>query len=160
MASDMFLELYGIPGEVQDRQFPKSINIGSVTYGMSVPGSPTEPISGKPSVDQIVVSKLVDSASVPLLRALAEPRRLDTGRISFRKPSSTSTTSPVVFLVVDLTGVYVRGVEVENTGADERPSERVTLAFEKIMWTYTPVSSTGTLGTKIVYEYSVYSPMA
>ena len=159
MASDMFLELYGIQGEAQDKQFPKSINIRSVTYGMSVPGSPTEPISGKPSVDQIVVSKLVDSASVPLLRALAEPRRVDTGRISIRR-AGTSTTPPVVFLVVDLSGVYVRGVEVENNSADERPSERVTLAFEKIVWTYTPVSSTGTLGTKIVYEYSVYSPMA
>ncbi len=158
MASDMFLELYGIQGEAQDKQFPKSINIRSVTYGMSVPGSPTEPISGKPSVNQIVVSKLVDSASVPLLQALAEAKRLDTGRISIRRPSSTTT--PVVFLVVDLSGVYVRGVEVENTSADERPSERVTLAFEKIVWTYTPVSSTGTLGTKIVYEYSVYSPMA
>jgi type VI protein secretion system component Hcp len=59
--------------------------------------------------------------------------------------------------VVDLSGVYVRGVEVENQNDYERPSERVTLAFERILWTYTPVSSTGTLGTKITYEYTVDS---
>jgi type VI secretion system secreted protein Hcp len=157
MASDMFLVLDGIPGESQDKQFPKTIDIGSVTYGMSVPGSPTEPISGKPSVDQIVVSKLVDSASLHLLRALAETRRVDNGRISIRRPSTTTTGAPVVFLMIDLGGVYVRGVEVENQNDYERPSERVTLAFERIVWTYTPVSPTGTLGTKITYEYTVDS---
>jgi type VI protein secretion system component Hcp len=93
MASDMFLVLDGIPGESQDKQFLKTISIGSVTYGMSVPGSPTEPISGKPSVDQIVVSKLVDSASLHLLRALAEARRVDNGRISIRRPTTTGAWS-------------------------------------------------------------------
>jgi type VI secretion system secreted protein Hcp len=157
MASDMFLELYGIRGEVQDKQFPNSIRIGSVTYGMSGSSSPTDPSSGKAMVDQIVVSKVVDSASLPLLQALAEARRLDTGRISIRTAGSTT---PVVFLVIDLGGVHVQGVEVQNTGADDRPSERMTLAFENIMWTYTPISPTGTPGTKITYKYTVYSAMA
>jgi type VI secretion system secreted protein Hcp len=160
MASDMFLELYGIQGEVQDKQFPRSIRIGSVTYGMSGSFSPIDKMSSKTRVDQIVVSKVVDSASLPLLQALAEAKRLDTGRISIRRPPSDTTSTGVVYLVVDLRGVFVQGVEVVNTSADERPSERVTLGFEDIMWTYTPISPTGTLGTKITYKYTVYDPMA
>jgi type VI secretion system secreted protein Hcp len=154
MATDMFLVLDGIPGESRDKQFLKSIDIGSVTYGMSASGSPTDPVSGKPSVNQIIVSKWVESASLPLLRTLAETRRLETGRILIRRVGE----SPSLLLEINLRGVRVRGVEVENRGGDERPSERVTLAFEHIMWTYTPLTATGTPGTKITYEYSV--PMA
>jgi type VI secretion system secreted protein Hcp len=159
MATDMFLILDGIQGESRDAQYPKSIDIGSVTYGMSASGSWTDPYSGKPpSVDQIVVSKLVDSASLLLLRALAETSRVSRGRILIR--TAGTTTKPVLLLAIDLEGVYVRGVEAENRSADERPSERVTLTFENIVWTYTPVTPTGTPGTPISYKYTVSAPMA
>jgi type VI secretion system secreted protein Hcp len=153
MATDMFLILPEIPGESYDSEYRKSIDIGSVTYGMSASGSPTDPVSGKPSVDQIVISRWVDSASLPLLRALAEGRRLETGRILIRRVGEHR----YLMLELNLRGVRVRGVEVENGGGDERPSERVTLAFEQVTWIYTPISPTGTLGTKITYQYS---PMA
>jgi type VI secretion system secreted protein Hcp len=155
MATDMFLILDGIQGESRDSQFPKSIDIRSVTYGMSVPGSPTEPVSGKPSVDQIVVSKTVDSASLPLLRALAEATRVVNGQIVIRRGVTTVTPTAFVLLGIDLHGVHVRGVEVENRSADERPLERVTLAFEHIKWTYTPITPTGAAGTRITYDYRV-----
>jgi hypothetical protein len=56
MATNMILVLDGIPGESQDSQFPKSVEISSLTYGMSVPASLGDPVGGKVSVDQIVVS--------------------------------------------------------------------------------------------------------
>jgi type VI secretion system secreted protein Hcp len=152
MATNMFLVLDGIPGESRDSQFLNSVDISSLTYGMSALGSPTDPVSGKPSVDQIIVSKRVDLASLPLLRALAEARTVDTGRISIRRVTGTSPPPPP-FLVIDLRLVRVRGVEVETNSGVDAPSERVTLAFESIIWTYTPIK-----GNPITYEYSV--PMA
>jgi type VI secretion system secreted protein Hcp len=152
MATNMFLVLDGIPGESQDSQFLKSVEISSLSYGMSVPGSPTDPVGGKVSVDQIVVSKRVDLASLPLLQALAEARPVGTGRISIRRAGPVPPPPP--FLVIDLRGVLVRGVEVQNNSGDEVPSERVTLAFESIVWTYTPVK-----GTPMTYDYRVV-PMA
>jgi type VI secretion system secreted protein Hcp len=156
MASDVFLILPGIPGESQDRQFEKSIHIKKFTYGMSASGGLMEP-PDKPSVDQIVVSKWVDSASMPLLRALAEGRRLDSGRILIRHVGATVTppTPQPLYLAIDLRGVHVRGVEVEHSSEGEVAWERVTLAFERIRWTYTPLSSTGTPLPNIVYEYTV-----
>jgi type VI protein secretion system component Hcp len=130
------------------------VEIGSLTYGLSVHGSPTDPVGARPSVDQLVVSKRVDSASLPLLKALAEGTLVRTGRISFRRAGATTSTPPPPFLVIDPSGVHVRQVEVESNGGDE-VSERVALAFQQILWTYTSVSPTGTVGTKMTYSYSI-----
>jgi type VI protein secretion system component Hcp len=75
-----------------------------------------------------------------------------TGRISIRRAGPTPPPPP--FLVIELSGVHVWGVEVQNNSGDEVPSERVTLTFQSIIWTYTPVK-----GTPITYEYRVV-PMA
>ena len=133
MASDIFLNLAGIKGESRDSAFLGTTELHSVNWGFSLSGSISQGF-GKPDSDEIVVSKYVDSTSPLLMKALDSAAPIGTGKISFRKAGAIAT--PNVFLVVDLVDVVVRRVTAQSMGADELPSEQVSLDFRQGTWTY------------------------
>jgi type VI secretion system secreted protein Hcp len=152
VADQIFMILDGITGESTDKQFPKSVEVLSLSYGAHLPaavgGGGTV---GTPTIDDIVVGKRVDTASLGLLRALLEGIHISTGRIMLRRV--VGSAAPVVFLEVDLTGVSVRAVTSQDASASEAPAEQVSLTFESVTWIYTPVGPTGLPGAKMSYTY-------
>jgi type VI secretion system secreted protein Hcp len=158
MAYDIFLRLDTIPGESMDTTFRGQIELSSITSGLHHPAmvGSSSPSDAKPSADQVVVTKLVDSASVPLAKAVLTGARLANGRISFRRAGETR----LVFLTMDVKYVVINDIQWVSSIGDELPGEQVTLAFGEIMWTYTRQNQDGTTSqTRYGWSFITNSPI-
>jgi type VI secretion system secreted protein Hcp len=137
--ADIFLTLAGIKGETTDATFRGATELYSVNWGSDLPEiSPGK--FGPAQLDQIVVSKAVDSTSPLLLQALNGATPITSGRISFRKPGELKAAA---FLVIDLVDVVVRRIVAESSGPEGRPSEQVSLEFRGATWTYSRQNADG-----------------
>jgi type VI secretion system secreted protein Hcp len=135
MAIDMFLTLAGIKGESSDKEFLGATELSSVNWGLNLPETSTGKF-GPAELDELVVSKVVDTSSPRLMKALNDATPFTSGRISFRKAGATDSTTSLVYFVIDLVDVVVRRVVAQSSAVEEVPREQVTLGFREATWAY------------------------
>jgi type VI secretion system secreted protein Hcp len=128
-AVDAYLNIDGIKGESQDDNHKGWIEISSFSWGASNSASIGSASSGagagKVSMQDIHITKTVDSASPLLMRACASGKHFPTVMLSVRKAGGGATVDYV------LTDAMITKVDAGGGGTD-RPVETITIAFAKM----------------------------
>jgi type VI secretion system secreted protein Hcp len=137
MAVDMYLKLEGIDGESADAVHAKEIDVLAWSWGASQSGTMHSGAgggAGKVNVQDLSVTKYVDSASHLLLKHCHNGKHVAEGILTIRKAGETA----LEYIIITLTDVMVTSVSVGGSGGEERLTENVTLNFGKFTYSYVP----------------------
>lgn len=154
MAVDMFLSLEGIPGEAVDDSHGEEIDILAWSWGASQSGTTHMGGgggSGKVSVQDISVTKYVDSASHLLLKTCATGSHIPTGTLTVRKAGD----KPLEYIVIVLTDIIVTSVSTGGSGGEDRLTENISLNFAKFAYKYVPQNADGTGGADKEFGFDI-----
>jgi type VI secretion system secreted protein Hcp len=156
MAMDMFLKMEPIKGESRDKEASKvgTIDVLAWSWGMSNSGTAhmgTGAGAGKVNVQDLSLTKYIDSASPSLQLACCNGKHFDEATITVRKAGET----PLIYLVIKMTEVMVTSVSTGGSGGEDRLTENVTLNFSKVEVTYTPQDAKGKAGDPIPFGWNI-----
>lgn len=155
MAVDMFLKIDGVDGESKDKTHLKQIDVLAWSWGLSNSGSAHVgggAGSGKVNVQDISITKWVDSASPKLVVACCEGSHYSQVLLTVRKAAGKA---PLEYVKITLSEVLVAGISTGGSGGEERLTENVTLNFGKFSMDYTPQQDDGSAGTAINAAWDV-----
>ena len=162
-AVDMFLLLDGIQGETQDDKYSKTggIDVLAWSEGLSQPGSThlggsASASAGKSSVQDLSLTKYLDSSSPALRLLVANGRTIDTATLIVRKAGGNQ----LEYFRIDLKNIIVSSVSSGGSGGEDRLTENVTLNFSEVTWTYTPQNNDGSAGTPITVGWDIFENKA
>ena len=142
MAVDMFLKLTGIEGESADSTHGGEIDVLSWSWGASQSGTMhlgSGGGSGKVSVQDVSVTKYVDSSSNALLKHCHTGAHIDEGVLTVRKAGG----SPVEYIIITMKKLIVSSVSMGGSGGEDRLTENVTLNFAEVECNYQPQDDEG-----------------
>ncbi|MCW5558357.1 MAG: type VI secretion system tube protein Hcp, partial [Verrucomicrobiae bacterium] len=135
-AFDGYLEINGIPGDVQEEHHRDWIRIDGFvdTVGTDATGE-------FPIFDSLCMAKSTDRATPLLLQHCASGRHLRRARLEL----VTGEGERVRFYTITLSDVLIRSVQASGTtaGAEVPAGEKICLAFSGIEWTYTELDRSG-----------------
>jgi type VI secretion system secreted protein Hcp len=143
MAVDMFLKLTGIDGESGDSVHKGEVDVLAWSWGASQSGTMhlgTGGGSGKVSVQNLSVTKYVDSASHNLLKHCHTGAHIEEGVLTIRKAGG----SPLEYIIITMRGIIVSSVSTGGSGGEDRLTENVELNFKEFEYAYTPQLKDGT----------------
>lgn len=147
MAVDTYLKIDSVDGESKAKGFDKNIEVLAWSWGGSQSGTFHKGTggagAGKVNVNDMTITKYMDSASTVLFQSMCEGKHFKDAKIVARKAGGAS---PVDFLEIKLVNVMVTSVSVGGSQGDEVPHENVTLNFEKFEVKYTPQDEKGAKG--------------
>jgi type VI secretion system secreted protein Hcp len=155
MAVDMFLNLDGVKGESQDKSHTKEIDILGWSWGMSNSGSAHVgggAGSGKVSVQDLSVTKYLDSSSAQIMLSCCEGTHFGSALLTVRKAGGDK---PVEYLTIKLQEVLITSVSTGASGGDDRLTENVTLNFAKVKVEYLPQEAKGGKGNMIPFGWNI-----
>ena len=155
MAVDMFLKVATVDGESRDKAHGKEIDVLSWSWGMSNSGSAHVgggAGAGKVNVQDLSLTKYVDSASPKLMKACASGSHFAEATLTVRKAGGNS---PVEYIKIKMTEVFVTAVSTGGSGGEDRLTENVSLNFAKLNVDYTPQDAKGAAGTAIPFGWDI-----
>ena len=155
MAVDMFLKIDGVEGESKDKTHTKQIDVLAWSWGLSNSGSAHTgggAGSGKVNVQDVSITKWIDSASPKLVLACCEGSHYSQVLLTVRKAAGKA---PLEYVKITLSEVLVAGISTGGSGGEERLTENVTLNFGKFRMDYTPQQDDGSAGTAINAAWDV-----
>lgn len=144
---DMFLKIEGakqgpIKGEAQDSAHASEIDVLGWSWGMrSQTGMGAAGASGKSTLQELTVTKRVDSATTGLMSALRNNDQLKKVTLTVRKAGK----DPMEYFKISLEGARITALDVtsEDEGSNEQLGEKLSIAFTKIFVEYTPQGADG-----------------
>src|SRR5208283_1015037 len=142
MAVDMFLKLATVTGESKDKVHTNEIDVLSWSWGMSNSG--TAHVgggagSGKVNVQDLTVTKYVDSSSPKLMLACCNGTHYANGLLTVRKAGG----NPVEYIKLKLETVLIAGIATGGSLTEDRLTENLILNFAKVSVDYTPQDAKG-----------------
>ncbi len=143
MAVEMFLDIDGVEGESQVKGFQNKIDIFSFSLGASNPSSVATGAgsgAGKVSISSMSVTKVVDKATAKLFLACCQGKHYSKGKLTVREAGGDT---PVEYLVLDFTQLFVDSISWGGASGGEKPSESLSFSFESIKMTYQEQQSAG-----------------
>lgn len=133
----ILLDMPGIKGESQLKGFVDKIECLSFSHGvamqMTSDVSNKERTSGKPSIQDVNLSKYMDSSSPTLNQACCEGRKIGDCKITVGRNAAGEVLPLAVYTLKD---VLVSSISVSAGGGD-KPTETLSLNFTAIQWDYT-----------------------
>lgn len=151
MAMDMFLKIAGAKGESEDDVHADAIDVLAWSWGMSQSGNMHMGGgggSGKVSVQDISVTKYIDSSSCLLQKWCCTGEHIDDAQLIVRKAGGKA----LEYLVIDLKEVIVSSVSTGGSGGEDRLTENVSLNFKEFSTTYKSQDKEG--GEKASYDWA------
>ena len=146
MAVDMFLKIDepAVDGESMDSSHESEIDVLSWAWGMSQSG--TMHIAkgggaGKISVQDISLTKWIDSASPNLMQHCAMGTQFGTATLVCRKAGGDG--GQVEYLVIEMKNVIISSISTGGSGGEDKFTENVSLNFGEFAVTYTPQDNDG-----------------
>jgi type VI secretion system secreted protein Hcp len=95
---------------------------------------------GQPAFSDLSLQKMLDSASVGALLMVAQGTHFGAVTLSFVE----TTSPPFLSYEIKMENVFFSSVQHSGSaGGDDRPTESVSFAYDKITWTYHPRPSAG-----------------
>jgi type VI secretion system secreted protein Hcp len=155
MAVDMFLKLNGVPGESKDKIHTNEVDVLSWTWGMSNSGSAHVgggAGSGKVSLQDVTLSKYVESSSPKLMLACCNGTHYPSALLTVRKAGGAAA---VEYIKVKMEEILIAGVGTGGSYNDDRLTENVMLNFAKVSVDYTPQDDKGAAGTAIPFAWDI-----
>ena len=154
MAVDMFLKIDGVAGEAQDKTHKEEIDVLAWSWGASNSGTThmgSGSGGGKANVQDLSVTKYVDSSSARLLQACVTGEHFASANLVCRKAGKT----PLEYIKLDLTDVIVTSVSTGGSGGEDRLTENVTLNFGHLHHQYIPQKLDGTGDAAKEFKYDI-----
>lgn len=142
MSSDMFLKLTDMDGEAQDAAHSNEIDVLAWSWGLSQSGTThlgPGGGSGKVNIQDISITKYVDSSSHSLVQCCCKGTHFDEALLTVRKAGD----NPLEYVVIKMEGVIVTSVSTGGSGGEDRLTENVSLNFAKVNFAYTPQMTDG-----------------
>lgn len=142
MAVDIFLKIEGIEGEAQDKAHAKEIDVLAWNWGASQSGTTHTgggAGAGKANVQDISVTKWVDSSSALLLKFLVTGTHIGKARLVVRKAGQ----KPLEYINISMEDVLITSIATGGSGGEERLTENISLNFARVGYFYTPQKADG-----------------
>ena len=155
MAVNMYLYIDGVKGESQAKGFTNWIDIFSYSLGVSNPtsvGTGTGSGAGKADFSSVSIQKTIDTATPSLFLNCASGKHFTKAQL---KVLEAGGDSPVEFLVIDFTQVFVDAVSWGGSSGGTKPSESVSFSSATVQFTYTPQTATGSAGSPVPFGWNV-----
>ncbi|MEO7298299.1 MAG: type VI secretion system tube protein Hcp [Verrucomicrobiota bacterium] len=153
-AVDMFLDLGPtMPGESRDTVHTNQVDVLAWSWGVSNTGTTHRGSGAGAGINKfqvLNVTKYVDKASAPLMSALARETRLDKVTLIVRK-----TGTPVEYIKVILTNVWVTSVSTGGSGGEDRFTENISLTYATLQIDYVPTRFDGTADKTVSFNWDV-----
>ena len=134
-----FLTVAGIAGESTQRAHRGAIEVVDSAWGVTRPQSSSSTAAGRPVFTDFHFTKLVDKSSPLLFLACVEARVIATATLDV---VGAGQAASVVRSQIVLSGVEVTDFETEDTASGDLV-DRVSLAFQKIQFSYIPIDAKG-----------------
>ena len=155
MAFDAFLKLDGIPGESVDKKHKDEIEILSWSWGVSNAGSASGGGggTGKASFQDFHFVSNLQKSSPSIWLKCATGEHIKQGLITVRKAGGNQFE----FYKVTLTDVLVSSFQQggDAGGLSDRPTEQISLNFQKVRTDYMLQTDKGTVGGTFTAEFDV-----
>ena len=151
----MFPEIDGVKGESKDKTHAKQIDVLSWSWGMSNHGKThvgSGGGSGKVNVQDVSLTKYVDSSSPNLMLACCNGEHFDSAVLTVRKAGGKE---PVEYVQIKMTEVFITSVSTGGSEGEERLTENVSLNFAKVELDYIPQDDKGRPGTKMPFGWDI-----
>jgi len=155
MAVDMFLKLDSVKGESKDKTHKQDIDVISWSWGMSNSGSAHAgggAGSGKVNVQDITVTKWVDSSSPKVMLSCCDGTHFAKAQLTVRKAGGEA---PVEYIVIKMEEVLITSVSTGGSGGEDRLTENLSLNFAKVSLDYTPQGDKGAAGNAIPFAWNI-----
>ncbi len=154
MAVDMFLKLDGIEGEAQDSTHKKEIDVLAWSWGYSQSGTThmgSGGGGGKVNVQDISVTKYVDSSSNLLMKHCYEGKHIGKGALVVRKAGG----SPLEYITIEMEDIIVSSVSTGGSGGEDRLTENISLNFSVVNFKYKPQEKDGSGGADKEFGWKI-----
>ena len=135
MAVDMFIKIGDIKGESKVGTHKESIDILAWSWGLSQSGTFSQGGgggAGKVSVQDISLTKYVDSSSTALMLAACKGTHIKQATLTVRKAGD----KPLEYIKITLDSVLVSSLSTGGSGGEDRLTENVSLNFAKFKVEY------------------------
>jgi type VI secretion system secreted protein Hcp len=156
MAIEIFMKLDGIEGESQKKGAEDWIEIFSFSNGASNPSSVafgTGSGAGKVDLSSLSLQKQLDKSSPKLFLNCCNGTHIANGQMVVRESSGSDTTQ--TYFQYDMTEVFIDSISWGGAANGGKPSESLSVSCKSLQVTYTPQSTDGSLGSKIVTGWNV-----
>jgi type VI secretion system secreted protein Hcp len=143
MAVDMFIKIGDIKGEAKDAKHKGEIDILAFSWGLSNSGTTHMGGgggSGKVNVQDLSITKYVDSASSVLIQNGCSGKHIPEATLVVRKAGGDKALE---YMTYKLSDVLITSVSTGGSGGEDRLTENVTLNFAKFEFTYKQQNKAG-----------------
>jgi type VI secretion system secreted protein Hcp len=144
---DSYLRCYGnIRGEATDHEFADALEVQGWKWGASFANlGITTAKGGHGDLQNFVFWHYLDSASPRLLQHCEQG--LTIPRVTFHVRRQGGSAQK--FVEIEFLKVRVLSLEMQSMEAGKLPMETITLAFNKVNYTYQPQDQSGAASTKL-----------
>lgn len=145
MAVDYFLQIEGIEGESQDKQYPKTIQLQSWSWGETQTGSFASGGGGgggKVNMQDFHFVMKMNKASTLLFQYCANGGHIPSATLYCRK--AAGSTEPLTYFTVKFADLLISSYQTGGSGgSDDIPIEQISFNFAKIFCSYQPQGKDG-----------------
>jgi type VI secretion system secreted protein Hcp len=156
-AVDMFLCLEGIHVETKDERHPDCSDVLAWSWGASQSGTThmgSGGGAGRANIQDISLTKWVDSASVELLEKLTKGEHIPTAEFyTYRTSASCSGLCKSTYVKIEFEDLIVSSLSTGGSGGEDLFTENLTLNFKKYKYTYTKFKEDGTKEQDFCTQY-------
>jgi type VI secretion system secreted protein Hcp len=156
MAVDMFMKIDGVDGESSDDAHDKWIEILSYSHGVKQPVSGASATGGRTGgradFKDLEVEKTIDNSTCDLNIKCAKGEHIPKIELEL----CLATGDKHCFMKYELEDCIVTSITPGGSKTDEiKPTEKVTFAYGKIKWEYTPIDHAGAPGSSTDRTWSL-----
>jgi type VI secretion system secreted protein Hcp len=156
-SGDVFLKVESarqgpINGESQDQIHKGEIDVVSWSWGMQAQTTIAGGAAGKATINQLVVSKKIDSASTALMAAMRNNEIIKKAVLTMRKAG----TKQQEFFKLTLQNGRITALDI-HTDAPGTPdfTETLSIAFQKLSIEYVPQGADGQKRGAMIFETEI-----
>ena len=108
---------------------------------------------GTPKVEDLVVTKVLDSASVKLLEACIQGKVHPKVTLELERPGAGGAA--FTYLAIEMTSVVISSYSVGGAQGEDRPTESVSMNFDEVKVTYSLQNPDGSPGGKVETTWNI-----
>ncbi|GAA5182394.1 type VI secretion system receptor/chaperone Hcp [Niveibacterium umoris] len=156
---DMFAKIEGtkqgvIKGESVDPQHPDEIHVLSWAWGMDASQEALGTRSGRTSMQELEITKRVDSATTPLMAALRNNELIKKLTLTVRKSGGVDALD-YFSITLEKARITHQRIEGGNEADSTVLSEVIRVGFQKIAVQYQPQTKSGGSRGAMIFETDV-----
>ena len=154
MAVDMFIKIGDIKGESVDAAHKDEVDVLSWSWALSQSGTTHTGQgggSGKVSVQDLSLTKYVDSATPLLMKMCANGAHIGESLLTVRKAGE----NPLEYIKIKMTDAIVASISTGGGMGEDRLVENLVLNFAKVEFIYTPQAADGGGGGEIPMGWDI-----